>query len=87
MTAPDPTPPTGSAPDRPGRLLLVIMENQQALNVLGNQNAPGITALGQTYPVATRYFGRTHPSLPNYLELWAGSTFGVTDDDLPAAHP
>jgi Phosphoesterase family len=62
------------------------MENQQAINVLGNQNAPNITQLAQTYPVATRYFGATHPSLPNYLELWAGSTFGVTDDHPPASH-
>lgn len=71
---------------RPG-LILVIMENQQAINVLGNQNAPNLTKLSQTYPIATRYFGATHPSLPNYLVLWAGSTFGVTDDGLPAAHP
>jgi hypothetical protein len=28
-----------------------------------------------------------HPSLPNYFELWAGSTFAVTDDGPPAAHP
>jgi phosphatidylinositol-3-phosphatase len=74
-----------TAPPRPG-LILVIMENQQALNVLGNQNAPNLTKLSQTYPIATRYFATTHPSLPNYLTLWAGSTFGVTDDGLPAAH-
>ena len=76
-----------TGPDaRPG-LMLVVMENQQAINVLGNQNAPNITKLGQTYPVATRYFGRCHPSLPNYLELWAGTTFAITDDDPPARHP
>jgi hypothetical protein len=68
-------------------LMVVIMENQQAINVLGNQNAPNITRLGQMHPVATQYFATTHPSLPNYLELWAGSTFGVTDDNPPADHP
>ena len=67
--------------------MLLILENQQAINVLGNKNAPNITKLGQTYPVATRYFGATHPSLPNYLELWTGTTFGVTDDNPPAQHP
>ncbi len=55
--------------------------------MLGNQNAPNITTLSHSYPVATQYFGCTHPSLPNYLQLWAGSTFGVTDDGLPASHP
>src|SRR5579863_4867450 len=68
-------------------LMMVIMENQQAINVLGNQNAPNITRLGQMHPVATQYFAGTHPSLPNYLKLWSGSAFGVTDDGLPAEHP
>ena len=59
--------------------MLVIMENQLAINILGSQNAPNITRLCQTYPIATRYFAATHPSLPNYLTLWAGSTFGISD--------
>ena len=29
----------------------------------------------------------THPSLPNYLAIAGGSTFGVTDDNDPSAHP
>ncbi|MGH9126897.1 MAG: alkaline phosphatase family protein [Acidimicrobiales bacterium] len=74
-----------SASAKPG-LMLLIMENQQAINVLGNQNAPNITRLGQHHPVATQYFGAAHPSLPNYLTLWAGSTFGITDDGPPPAH-
>jgi hypothetical protein len=28
-----------------------------------------------------------HPSLPNYLAIAGGSTFGVTDDAPPASHP
>lgn len=28
----------------------------------------------------------THPSLPNYLAITGGSTFGVTDDASPASH-
>ena len=66
--------------------MLVIMENQQAINILGSQNAPNITSLSQSYPIATRYFAATHPSLPNYLALWAGSTFAITDDGLPSDH-
>ena len=66
--------------------MLVIMENQLAINILGSQNAPNITRLCQTYPIATRYFAATHPSLPNYLTLWAGSTFAISDDGLPVDH-
>jgi len=29
----------------------------------------------------------THPSLPNYLALAGGSTFGVSDDRSPSSHP
>src|SRR5439155_250748 len=39
------------------------------------------------YGLATNYHGITHPSLPNYLAMTSGSTWGVTDDgfhDLPA---
>jgi hypothetical protein len=35
-------------PTSPPGLVLVIMENQQALNVLGNQNASNLTRLAQT---------------------------------------
>ncbi|TME44620.1 MAG: hypothetical protein E6I60_16545, partial [Chloroflexi bacterium] len=29
---------------------------------------------------ATQYYGISHPSLPNYLAMTAGSTFGITSD-------
>ncbi len=29
----------------------------------------------------------THPSLPNYLAISGGSTFGIADDKAPSAHP
>jgi phosphatidylinositol-3-phosphatase len=61
-------------------LLLLVMENQQVPNIPGSQNALNITELAQRFPMATQYFATSHPSLPNYLELWAGSTFGITDD-------
>jgi hypothetical protein len=37
--------------------------------------------------VATRYSAVSHPSLPNYLALTSGGTWGVADDEPPAAHP
>ena len=43
--------------------------------------AGGYTAqLAATYGVATNYHGVSHPSLPNYLALTSGSTWGITDD-------
>jgi phosphatidylinositol-3-phosphatase len=43
--------------------------------------------LGQRYGYATDFHAMTHPSLPNYLALAGGSTFGVQDDEDPSAHP
>ena len=40
--------------------------------------------LAARYSVATNYHGVSHPSLPNYLALTSGSTWGIADD---AWHP
>jgi phospholipase C len=43
--------------------------------------AGGYTAqLAARYGAATNYHGVSHPSLPNYLALTSGSTYGIADD-------
>lgn len=65
-----------------------MLENAGYENVIGSENAP---YLNQTLlPQATLYansFAVTHPSLPNYLALFAGSTFGVTNDQCLDGDP
>jgi phosphatidylinositol-3-phosphatase len=60
------------------------MENRSYSQAL----AGGYTAkLAGQFGVATNYRGVAHPSLPNYLALTSGSTWGITDDGyhrLPA---
>ena len=46
--------------------------------MLGNRAAPTFNAYGRRYAKLTRYYGVTHPSLPNYLALVSGSTQGIT---------
>jgi len=41
---------------------------------------PGIASLARRYGFATEYYATAHPSLPNYLELTSGGTWGVTSD-------
>lgn len=55
----------------------VVMEN---LDYTSAQETPGFSRLAHTWAQATNYFGVSHPSLPNYLALTAGSTFGITSD-------
>lgn len=47
--------------------------------------AGGYTAqLAAQYGAATNYRGVSHPSLPNYLALTSGSTYGIADDGFHA---
>jgi hypothetical protein len=57
-------------------VVVVVFENKESGSVLGSRRAPTFNAYAGTHARATRYYGVTHPSLPNYLALVAGSTFG-----------
>ncbi len=57
-----------------------MLENLEYDQVIGNRAAPYINLLARRYALATRAFAITHPSLPNYLALTGGSTFGIASD-------
>jgi phosphatidylinositol-3-phosphatase len=73
---------TGSAPAprRPDHVVIVIMENKRYDAVIGNPKAPYINELATQGANFTASYGETHPSQPNYLALFSGSTQGVTDN-------
>jgi hypothetical protein len=60
--------------------IVIVFENKEANQVLGSADAPTFNAMAKRYAVATRYYGVTHPSLPNYLALVSGSTQGIRTD-------
>lgn len=65
-------------------VVLVIMENRDYDLVIGSSQAPYIN--GTLVPEAalmTNSHAITHPSQPNYLGLFSGSTQGITDDSCP----
>jgi hypothetical protein len=62
------------------RVAVVMLENRDYRQVIGNRSAPYINRLAGRYTLATHYYAIGHPSLPNYLALLAGDTFGVQDD-------
>ncbi len=64
----------------PAHLALVVMENHEYGQVIGSPDAPFINRLARTYALARRMYSITHPSLPNYLALTGGSTFGIDSD-------
>ncbi len=61
-------------------VVVIVFENKEATSVLGNRAAPTFNTYARRYSNLTRYYGVTHPSLPNYLALVSGSTQGITTD-------
>jgi len=60
--------------------MVVVMENRDYSSVIGDSSAPNTNSLASRFGLATRAYGTSHPSLPNYLELVSGSTFQISDD-------
>ncbi|WP_246000058.1 alkaline phosphatase family protein [Nocardioides pocheonensis] len=84
--APRATRPGSTAPPNPAiTKVLVFMVENHSLDQM-TSSMPFVHGLAQQYAYATNYTAITHPSLPNYLAILGGSTFGVTDDRPPAAH-
>ena len=63
--------------------MIVVEENHSSQNIIGNPNAPFINSLAAGGANMTGFFAETHPSQPNYLAMYSGSTQGVTDDSCP----
>ncbi len=61
-------------------VVVLVMENKEYEQIIGSGQAPYINSLADGYALATHFYGIRHPSLPNYLALLGGSTFGVTTD-------
>jgi phospholipase C len=71
-----------AAPAAPGtttksHVVVIVMENKEADQVIGSPSSPYVNSLAGHYASARRFYGVRHPSLPNYLALTAGTTFGV----------
>jgi len=61
----------------PRHAFVIVMENKSPAEAL---TGPFTASLAARYREAANYHAITHPSVPNYLALTSGSTWGVTDD-------
>jgi acid phosphatase len=61
-------------------IFVIVMENHSASQVIGSADAPFINELAARYGQSANYRAVSHPSLPNYLALTGGSTFGLSTD-------
>ena len=79
-----PRTPEHAPAGRISKVLVFVVENHSLDQM--RQGMPAVFALAEEYGYATRYRAVAHPSLPNYLAMIGGSTFGVTDDAGPEVH-
>jgi hypothetical protein len=72
---------------RPDHVVIVILENEQRSSIMGSAQAPYLKELAARGANLTHSYGVTHPSQPNYLALFSGSTQGVTSNACPQRFP
>ena len=72
-----------AAVPRPGHVVVVVLENRAYQQVIGSPDAPFLNGLARDGALFTQSYAITHPSEPNYLALFSGSTHGVTSDACP----
>jgi hypothetical protein len=60
-----------------GTTFVIVMENRSFETAIG---LPYVASLAGRFAVATNYHSISSPSLPNYLAMTSGSTWGVHDD-------
>jgi phosphatidylinositol-3-phosphatase len=72
-------PAAAARPRAPTHLVLMVEENHEFGQVIGSRRAPFLNRLAAG-TLLTNYYAVGHPSLPNYLALTGGDTFGVHSD-------
>lgn len=58
-------------------IVIIMFENKEFGTVIGNPLMPNYNRLAREYTLLTQYYAVTHPSLPNYIALMGGDTFGI----------
>jgi len=68
-------------PKRFDHVYVIVLENHDFDEALDSGASPFLRDLARSQGLATRYFGVTHPSLPNYLAMIGGDDYFIRDDN------
>jgi acid phosphatase len=82
-SSPTATPSPTAAGGPPDHVLIVVFENKAFTQIDSSAQAPYLSGLAKRSAVYTNLKALTHPSQPNYIGLFSGSTHGVRDDHCP----
>jgi len=74
--------PTPTATPKPiipkfDHIVMIVFENKEFGTVIGNPDMPIFNQLATDYTLLTQFYAVTHPSLPNYIAMIGGDTFGI----------
>jgi phospholipase C len=61
-------------------VVVIAIENKEFEDVVGKRRMPNFNRWAGRYALLTQYYAVSHPSLPNYLALISGQTFGAKSD-------
>lgn len=73
---------TSSVPT-PSHVIVVMEENHGYSEIIGSPEAPYINSLATQGALFANSSAIAHPSQPNYLAIFSGSTQGIIDDSCP----
>jgi phospholipase C len=73
--------PTVTTPVLHGPRIVIVMEENHSIDkVLGAPEAPRLAQLAAQGTVLSQFYATRHPSLPNYIALLSGDTYGIVTD-------
>lgn len=61
-------------------IVILIFENKEFGTVIDNPDMPIYNQLAEDYTLLTQFYAVTHPSLPNYIAMIGGDTFGINSN-------
>jgi hypothetical protein len=77
---PEPSPTPTATPLVPNfpHIFIIVLENKEFGTVIGERSQmPNFNLWASEYTLLTEFYAIRHPSLPNYLALIGGDTFGI----------
>lgn len=79
-STPIPTPTEVRQVPNFSHIAIIVLENREFDLVIGNPNMPNFNGWAKQYTLLTQYYAIRHPSLPNYIAMIGGDTFGIQSD-------
>ncbi len=78
--SPSMTPPVAGSIPNFSHIIIIVLENKDYGEVIGSSKMPYLNELAQKNVLLSNFYAVTHPSLPNYIALFSGSTQNIDSD-------